>query len=105
MRSKLFGIILPLLALSACGDSFQMDQKTESKEASKPKGPVRAGPEKINVPVEEAMEKIPPELRVAFQAALACEVRKAGGKGIEINAAYISDLLSRLKTNPALAKC
>lgn len=105
MRSKLIGIVLPLLALSACGDSFQMDQKKESKEAVKPKGPVRAGPEKINIPVEEAMEKIPPELRVSFQAALACEVRKAGGKGIEINASYVADLLSRLKANPALAKC
>ena len=55
--------------------------------------------------VDQAMTEIPPQDRRNFHKALACEVKRKEGKGIEITPEYIRGLYAALKQNPTMAEC
>lgn len=98
--------LLASASLSACdkfGGSEPAPQPTKTA-AGKP-----APKKNTNPPVEEAMMRIPPQMRESYQAAFACEVKrnkaKEGAKAINVTAEYVNGLVARLKADASLAKC
>lgn len=105
MRIMMAGALAALtLAVGAC-ERFpdQPGNTTAAKE--EPKKPAK--PKTVNQPVEDAMMRIPPELRAPYQKAFICEVKRAktSGKAVEVTPAYVDDLTRRLKEKPSLAEC
>lgn len=94
--------LLAVCALAACG-SGEEGKKLPDNSAAAGKAAEKPKP-KPNAPIEDALAKIPPELRNDFQSALQCEVKKSE-KAIQITPEYIADLFGRLKANPGIAKC
>ncbi len=92
-----------LLALAACGQS--PENGTTPSPSPSPKAPAK--PKTVNQPVEDAMMRIPPELRASYQKAFVCEVKReqARSRAIEVTPAYVDDLVRRLKAKPSIAEC
>lgn len=100
MIGTFLGAALCLAACDAAPDSRQ-----EPAPAAKPKE--KAKPRTVNQPVEDAMMRIPPDLRLDYQKAYICEVNreKAKSRAIDVTPAYVDDLMRRLKERPSIKDC
>jgi len=106
---KLLVCAVVLASLSAC-NRMPWSHGQETKEKAQQQAETKAKSAKkttVNQPVENAMEAIPPQLRVDFQKALECQIkhRAPGQPGIVIDEKFVRDLTSKLKADPSIAKC
>jgi hypothetical protein len=105
MRKTIIGAMaLTAVSLGAC-DRFKSADPAPKPTAAAAKPAARKVT--VNQPVEDAMMRIPPELRESYQKAFVCEVNreKAKNKAVDVTAAYVADLTKRLQENPGIAKC
>lgn len=96
------------ITVSGCDKTSQVenaDKKPAATAVIKEKEADRS----VNQSVEDAMIKIPPEMREVYQRAFVCEVEreksKANPKAINVTAEYVNSLMTRLKADPSIAKC
>jgi len=104
MRFRIAAAVAMVAALGGC-DRLKGDQPAAKTEA-----PAKPAPKKnVNQPVEDALSQIPPTMRVTYQKAFACEVKRnnavKGSKAINVTPDYVRGLMERLKEKPGLADC
>lgn len=96
------------ITVSGCDKISEMREPAK-KPAASATAKKKPADKSINQPVEDAMMKIPPTMREAYQKAFTCEVErnkaKEGSKAINVTAEYVNGLVSRLKADPSLAEC
>lgn len=105
MRLRIVAGAALILATTGCDRFKTSEAKPEPVKTEKAAAPAKKN---VNQPVEDAMAQIPPEMRVTYQAAFACDVKANNakkGKAIQITPAYVRELMGRLKANPGIAKC
>lgn len=88
--------LFPFIAialLSSCGSEEGTDT------VDNPKNKI------IQKPIDQALGRVDPEDRRTFQKAIACEVKRKNGEGIDITPQYIDDLRERLNEDPSLSEC
>lgn len=106
MRIIMAGALAAItLATAACERFPDQPGNTAAPKEEAAKKPAK--PKTVNQPVEDAMMRIPPEMRASYQKAFVCEVKrnKDSGKAIEVTPAYVQDLTRRLKEKPSIAEC
>ena len=103
MRMIMIGTLALTVLAGGC-DRFP-EKPTKAPEKVAPKAPQK--PKTVNQPVEDAMMRIPPDLRANYQKAFICEVKReqARSKAIEVTPAYVDDLVRRLKERPSITEC
>lgn len=104
MIIRITAAIAMVAALGGC-DRFKSEEP-----AAKTQAPAKPAPKKnINPPVEDALAQIPPAMRITYQKAFACEVKRNNAvkdsKAINVTPDYVRDLMERLKEKPGLADC
>jgi len=91
-------LILSALLMAGCGQS--------DRSASAPKQPKKAvSAARVDRPVEDVLAKVPPQQRVAVQAALACRIKANKGPSLAITPDLIREVVDALKTDPSAGKC
>jgi len=90
-------LIATALLLTACGD--------RGTSSPAPRRTTIVPVARVDRPVEDVLARIPPQQRVAVQAALACRIRANRGSSLAITPQLIEDVADTLKTDPSSAKC
>lgn len=90
-------IIVAGLLLAGCGQG-------DRSETARRQGRVTPAA-RVDRPVEDVLAKVPPQERVAVQAALACRIKANRGKALAITPQLIQEVVDTLKKDPSAAKC
>lgn len=90
-------LIAMVLLLAACGE--------RGGQSPAPKQTRTASAVRVDRPVEDVLARIPPQQRVAVQAALACRIKANKGPSLAITPQLIQDVAETLKTDPSSARC
>jgi len=90
-------LILSALLIAGCGQG--------DRSAPAPKQPKAVSAARVDRPVEDVLAKVPPQQRVAVQAALGCRIKANKGASLAITPDLIREVVDVLKTDPSAAKC